>query len=446
MISPRYITLSVVEIQERHDDTVLELDGRPGSRNGAPGSVARSFATSLFEFLQYTPLEEEKPYTLNSTASLDEIGEKVPVELISEQVNQSPRKSFEYRPNPLFGGKSYKSRLGITRHHWSEGDGMFHTVYFDKSGDEFSLFYKNKDVETEAYLIENKEGRPVVLATAECSTSTLLVNIFLNQLRFGFLTRPTSNTAVWSHNGRVFAAAEGNLSYEIDISDLRTLGKFSCKGAWPLDNFIAHSKIDPVTNELIFQGMSMKKPYTLVGVISADGETLVHTVGVNNERQTMNHDILITERYTVVMGFPLLVDIGSTFRGKPVLNFDPSSFTRFGILPRFGDSDSIRWFEVKSSLCFTLSTLMTLATRWWYMDYDQDLHSLTLTSMPIREPGTREEYLCALLIKKVVIPCLMVRSCRTFMSGAFDLKSGMQMDSSSSHIRPELSLILPPEL
>ncbi|KAL3677890.1 hypothetical protein R1sor_020846 [Riccia sorocarpa] len=343
-----------VQLEGRNDKPKVQLSaaGRPGSRNGGPGSIARTFANYLFEFLQYTPLEEEKPYTMKNSASVDEIGEKVSVKLISGAIPQDFPQGAYIRtgPNPLFGGKSYKSRLGITRHHWVEGDGMLHTVYFDKCGDEYSLFYKNKYVETEAYLIEKEEGRPVVLATAECST--LLVNIFLNQLRFGFLTRPTSNTAVWSHSGRVFAAAEGNLPYEIDISDLRTLGKFNCKGAWPLDNFIAHSKIDPVTNEIIFQGMSTKKPYTLVGVIAADGETLVHTVGVNNERQTMNHDIMITERYTIVMDFPLLVDVGSTFRGKPVLRFDPNSFTRFGILPRFGDSDSIRWFEVETSFMF----------------------------------------------------------------------------------------------
>ncbi|KAL3680965.1 hypothetical protein R1sor_023921 [Riccia sorocarpa] len=214
-----------VQLEGRNDKPKVQLSaaGRPRSRNGAPGSIARTFANSLFEFLQYTPLEEENPYTMNNFAAVDEIGEKVPVELISGTIplDFPPGAYIRTGPNPLFGGKSYKSRLGITRHHWFEGDGMLHALYFDKCDDGYSLF-----------------------------------------LRFGFLTRPTSSTAVWSHSGRVFAAAEGNLPYEIDISDLRTLGKFNCKGAWPLDNFIAHSKIDPVTNELIFQGMSMKKPYT----------------------------------------------------------------------------------------------------------------------------------------------------------------------------------------
>ncbi|KAL2630630.1 hypothetical protein R1flu_015316 [Riccia fluitans] len=324
----------------------------PGGRNG---SVARTIATAFYEFLQYTPLEEENPYVMNNFAPVAEIGEKVPVELISGAIPRNFPIGAYIRtgPNPLFGGKSYKSKLGITKHHWFEGDGMLHAVYFDKFGEEYKLYYKNKYVETDGYLAEKEERKPLVLATAECSTSTLYVNVFLNQLRFGFLTRPTSNTAVWCHKGRVFAAAEGNLPYEIDISDLRTLGKFNCKGAWPLDNFIAHSKIDPVTNELVFQGMcTAKKPYTLVGVIGADGETLVHTVGVNNERQTMNHDIMITERYTVVMDFPLLVDIANTAKGKPLLHFDHNSVTRFGILPRFGDSDSVRWFEVETSSMF----------------------------------------------------------------------------------------------
>lgn len=63
------------------------------------------------------------------------------------------------------------------------------------------------------------------------------------QARFGFQSKPTCNTSIYVHGGRVFAASENNLPYEINVSDLSTVGVFDFKGAWSMDNFTAHPKV-----------------------------------------------------------------------------------------------------------------------------------------------------------------------------------------------------------
>lgn len=62
------------------------------------------------------------------------------------------------------------------------------------------------------------------------------------QLRFGKAVKDSANTNIFEHAGRAFAVTENHLPYEINISNLSTLGPYSVNGAWN-QPFTSHPKV-----------------------------------------------------------------------------------------------------------------------------------------------------------------------------------------------------------
>ena len=54
--------------------------------------------------------------------------------------------------------------------------------------------------------------------------------------------KDNANTSIFEHAGRAFAATENHLPYEIDISNLSTLGSYNIKGDWD-QPFTSHPKV-----------------------------------------------------------------------------------------------------------------------------------------------------------------------------------------------------------
>ncbi|KAM3735674.1 hypothetical protein ACB098_10G104500 [Castanea mollissima] len=52
------------------------------------------------------------------------------------------------------------------------------------------------------------------------------------------------------------------------------------------------------------------------------------------------------------MDFPLTIDIKRLISGGPLIKYSKEEYARIGIIPRYGDSDSIRWFEVQPNYTF----------------------------------------------------------------------------------------------
>ncbi|KAB5514043.1 hypothetical protein DKX38_027949 [Salix brachista] len=110
----------------------------------------------------------------------------------------------------------------------------------------------------------------------------------------------------------------------------------------------------PGTGELVVFGVDAMKPFMEVGVVSADGKRLVHKVDLKFNRCTISHDMGVTERYNVIIDFPLTLDIQRLIKGGPLIKFDKEEYARIGIMPRYGTADSIRWFEVEPNCTFHL--------------------------------------------------------------------------------------------
>jgi carotenoid cleavage dioxygenase len=117
----------------------------------------------------------------------------------------------------------------------------------------------------------------------------------------------------------------------------------------------AHPKVDPVTGEMLFFGYSLfQPPYLKYSIVSPEGE-LIRTTPIDLPVSVMMHDFAITEHYTIFLDLPMEFRLERMQQGKPPLMFRRDRPSRFGILPRYGDNDSIRWFEAPS--CYIFHTL-----------------------------------------------------------------------------------------
>jgi carotenoid cleavage dioxygenase len=111
----------------------------------------------------------------------------------------------------------------------------------------------------------------------------------------------------------------------------------------------AHAKVDEHTGELLFFDYATKPPFMTYNVVSAKGE-LIHYMPIDLPGPRLPHDMALTERYSILMDLPLFWDPQLLARNVHKVTYYPELPSRFAILPRYGDPNSVRWFE--ATPCF----------------------------------------------------------------------------------------------
>ncbi|QLE58166.1 carotenoid oxygenase family protein [Nostoc sp. TCL26-01] len=239
-------------------------------------------------------------------------------------------------PNPQFPP--------LNRYNWIDGDGMLHGIQI-RNG---KAAYRDRFVQTRGFKMEQKTGRAIWTGLTELPQ----LNNPANNLFSPF--KNTANTALVWHAGRLLALWEGGEPYEINLPDLDTIGPYNYQGQLS-SAFTAHPKVDPVTGEMMFFGYSLlQRPYLKYSVVSAQGK-IVKTVPIDLPVGVMIHDFAITENYTIFLDLPLTFRVERLQKREPGYMFEPDSPSRLGIIPRHGDSHSIRWFEIPT--CYVVHTL-----------------------------------------------------------------------------------------
>jgi carotenoid cleavage dioxygenase len=221
----------------------------------------------------------------------------------------------------------------IGRYHPFDGDGMIHAISIVDGKAE----YRNRFVRTKGFQAEQEAGH------------SLWAGLMENPKRS---TRPgwgaqewlkdSSSTDVIVHAGRIlstfYQCGEG---YRLDPYTLEQYGTES----WvPIDGISAHTSLDESTGDLIFFNYSKHAPYFHYGVVGPDNR-LKHYVPIDLPGPRLPHDIAFTENYTVINDLPLFWDPEALERGIHAVRFFPDIPSRFGIIPRYGAPDTIRWFE-----------------------------------------------------------------------------------------------------
>ena len=152
--------------------------------------------------------------------------------------------------------------------HWFFGEGMVHGIEFDNGK---AVTYRNRFVKT-----------PVYEAAAAGTGDTLSIP---------GQTNTQSNVSVVSHGGKLWSLGEIGWPFELDPSDLSTIGAENFGGALG-NNLTAHPKVDPATGLLHAFGYGViAPPFLTYYVISADGTEIVHASPVELSASTMIHDL-----------------------------------------------------------------------------------------------------------------------------------------------------------
>ena len=266
--------------------------------------------SSVNHFLQgnFAPIHDE----INSK-ELKVIGE-IPPEIEGMFLRNGPNPQF---PDP-------------EKYHWFLGDGMLHGVQIREG----QAKYLNRYVQTQGWKKEQKTQKAL---PPEEATS-----------------KNTANTAFVHHGGKLLALWEGGKPHIIEAPSLNTIGSYDFEGRL-VSSFTAHPKVDPVTGEMMFFGYSVAQPpYLTYGWISPQGK-LEKTVDIDLAVGVMMHDFAITEQYSIFMDLPLTFRSERLQQGESGFKFEHDRASRFGIIPRHGDQNSIRWFE--SSPCYVFHTL-----------------------------------------------------------------------------------------
>lgn len=224
----------------------------------------------------------------------------------------------------------------ITAYHPFDGDGMVHAVRF-RGG---TASYRNRFVRTTGLVAEQEAGASLWAGLAE--------NPKVARRTDGLTARGSmkdaSSTDVVVHNGEVLTSFWqcGDL-YRLDPDTLETRGVSSWEGWFPPQGVSAHTKLDPATGELIFFNYAKTAPYLHVGVLDRRGR-LVHYTDITLPGPRLPHDIAITENHIVLNDLPMHWDEDLLTRGVHAVRMHDKP-SRFGVLPRRGTADDVRWFE-----------------------------------------------------------------------------------------------------
>lgn len=297
--------------------------------------------------------------------------------------------------NPLVNGE-----LGRDAH-WFDGDGMLSGVSFQTQDQSRHVEpeFVNQYVLTDLYL--SSLATPA-LKTPILPSIAILVNplsslfaVTLRILRALLLVVlshlpgskqaikriSVANTAVLYHDGRALATCESGPPMRISLPGLETVGWFNGRqgeGEDGLDgrpgfggegflSFMkewttAHPRVDPNSDELLLYHSTFAPPYVHYSIIPATQTqrsekaalpraSLLNAPVSGVRSAKMMHDFGVSSSHTIILDLPLSLDPINLLKNQPVVDYDPTGVSRFGVFPRY-QPDRVHWFETNPCCIF----------------------------------------------------------------------------------------------
>lgn len=294
------------------------------------------------------------------------------------------------------GGNPFSNEDLARDAHWFDGDGMVSGVAFRKSTEidgEIIPEFVNQFILTDCLLASISAptlGSPILPSIATLvNPASSLVKIILRIFRTLLLVLlshlpgskqsikkiSVANTGVYFHDGRMLASCESGPPIRLQLPGLETVGwyngheaegelgvksvepGFGGVGVFRFMNewTTGHPKIDPTTKELIVYHCTFIAPYVHYSVIpsasSLRQEKILNATVPGMSGAKMIHDFGVSRQHTVMMDLPLSLDPFNLMKNKPVVAYDSSKPSRFGVFPRY-DTSSVRWFETSACCIF----------------------------------------------------------------------------------------------
>ncbi|KAI0121166.1 retinal pigment epithelial membrane protein [Xylariales sp. AK1849] len=282
--------------------------------------------------------------------------------------------------------------------HWFDGDGMLSGVLFRRGGEKGTHIqpqFVNQFVLTDVFLNAKDNGNlkkpllPSIATLVSASLVTIILAISRTFLLVFLSSFPGSrrrvkkisvaNTAVVFHDGRALATCESGPPMRFQLPGLETVGWFNGRRAeneasrdtrpgFGGDSSLSflkewttgHPRVDPVTGELIsFHAVSIK-PFVYYSIVAPSKPATVSArmpgsrfdvpvPGVGAPK--MMHDFGVSARHTVILDLPLSLNPMNSIAGKPVVSYDPTERSRFGVFPRY-EPQKVQWFETNACVIF----------------------------------------------------------------------------------------------
>ena len=307
--------------------------------------------------------------------------------------------------------------------HWFDGDGMLNGVLFrrsEKSG-KIQPEFANQYILTDVYIAAKTSSRlrtsilPSIatlvnpsstLVTIICRIFRTIALVILSHLpgsQQAIKKISVANTAFYYHDGRALATCESGPPMRIELPGLGTVGWYNGKKAegercrnqeagpvfggsgifsWMREWATAHPRIDPITKELILYHSTFVPPYINYSIVkskhsSASGKDTQNPTHLLNQpvpgitSAKMMHDFGVSKTHTIIMDLPLSLDPLNLAKNKPVVAYDPTSRSRFGVFPRYQPQD-IRWFETNPCCIFHTANSWNTSVRGESLYFDTE--------------------------------------------------------------------------
>ncbi|MEL7488674.1 MAG: carotenoid oxygenase family protein, partial [Pseudomonadota bacterium] len=176
-------------------------------------------------------------------------------------------------------------------HHWFDGDGMIHGVWFEDGDARYANRYvATADFEAERDGAERMGGIFEPARALEGRTTVY---------------KDTANTDLVVHNGRLLALWYiSGRPVAVDLETLETIGVDDFGGGYQ-GNVSAHSKVDPKTGEFVFFDYALYEPKMRLGTVSANG-TLTRLQEIDLPGPRLPHDMGLTENYAILHDLPVV--------------------------------------------------------------------------------------------------------------------------------------------
>ena len=224
----------------------------------------------------------------------------------------------------------------IGKYHPFDGDGMIHGMHFANG----QATYRNRFVRTTGFLAESVAGESLWPGIIEPRRA----------VRRGWgsigAMKDNAGTDVKVHGGRALAAmSQCSEPYRMDPVTLETLGPDTNWARRLGDRGIcSHFQVDEHSKEMMFFNFGEQAPYFNYGVVDANN-ALVHYEPIELPHATWPHDLGMSEHYCVIHDLSMFFDPEGLKKGQHRLKFHRDVPSRFGVIPRFGTSRDVKWFE-----------------------------------------------------------------------------------------------------
>ncbi|PZN33066.1 MAG: carotenoid oxygenase, partial [Proteobacteria bacterium] len=238
---------------------------------------------------------------------------------------------------PMLGDDTYLS-----------GDGMVSVFRFQKGHVDFKMRY----VQTERWKNERAARR---------SLHGLYRNPYTDDPSVRGKGRGAANTTPIFHGGRILAAKEDSLPWEVDPHSLATVGEWNYHGRLRSETMTAHPHIDPDTGEMYFFGYEadgLASRQVAYCVANRDGE-LVREDWFEAPYCGLMHDFAVTKEHVVFPLFPITADRARIEAGGPHWVWEGDKETMFGIMPRDGKVSDMRWYRAPACSGFHVMNAFT---------------------------------------------------------------------------------------